>query len=198
MSACESQKLQRNWLCFKPTQPRRKGSWYCSLCNSEWVTPREYSRRHRLTPFDTRLKIHWLPIHASRPRGKNDSRKTPLKSGRRKQPRIIAQFPVEFRFKADSGNFQIVQGITSNLHEEGVSCRLSEPIPATASYAYLSVVTDQKQCAVSGSIMWINSLGNECGVKVENATTDWKQFILATLNDARTSLSSDRRSLNRR
>jgi hypothetical protein len=70
--------------------------------------------------------------------------KTPLKSGRRKQPRIIAQFPVEFRFKADGGNFQIVQGITSNLSEEGVSCRLREPIPATASYAYLSVVTDQK------------------------------------------------------
>jgi hypothetical protein len=105
--------------------------------------------------------------------------KTPSKSGRRKQPRIIAQFPVEFRFKADGGNFQIVQGITSNLHEEGVSCRLREPIPA-------------------GRIMWINSLGDECGVKVENATTDWKQFILATLNDARTSLSSDRCTLNRR
>jgi hypothetical protein len=124
--------------------------------------------------------------------------KTPFKSGRRKQPRIIAQFPVEFQFKADGGNFQIVQGITSDLHKEGVSCRLREPIPATASYAYLSVVTDQKQCAVSGRIMWINSLGNECGVKLENATTDWKQFILATLNDARTSLSSDRRTLNRR
>jgi hypothetical protein len=123
--------------------------------------------------------------------------KTPLKSGRRKQPRIIAQFPVAFRFKADGGNFQIVQGITRNLHEEGVSCRLREPIPATASYAYLSVVTDQKQCAVSGRIMWISSLANECGVKVENATTDWKQFILATLDDARTSLSSDRRTLNR-
>ena len=124
--------------------------------------------------------------------------KTPLKSGRRKQPRIIAQFPVEFRFKADGRNFRIVQGITSNLSEEGVSCRLHEPIPATASYAYLSVVTDQKPCAVSGRIMWVNSSGNECGVKVENATTDWKQFILATLNDARTSLSSDRRRLNRR
>ena len=124
--------------------------------------------------------------------------KTPLKSGRRKQPRIIAQFPVEFRFKADGRNFRIVQGITSTLSEEGVSCRLHEPIPATASYAYLSVVTDQKPCAVSGHIMWVNSSGNECGVKVENATTDWKQFILATLNDARTSLSSDRRRLNRR
>ena len=77
--------------------------------------------------------------------------KTPLKSGRRKQPRVLAQFPVEFRFKADGGNFQIVQGITSSLHEEGVSCRLREHIPATASCAYLSVVTDQKRCAVSGA-----------------------------------------------
>src|SRR5215470_15284325 len=93
------------------------------------------------------------PLPPSR-RGKMTVGKTPLKSSRRKQPRIIAQFPVEFRFRADGGNFQIVQGI--------------------------------------------NSLGNECGVKVENATTDWKQFILATLNDARTSLSSDRRTLNRR
>lgn len=114
--------------------------------------------------------------------------KTPLKSPSRRQP----------RFKADGGNFQIVQGITSNLHDEGVSFRLREPIPAAASYAYLSVVTDQKQCAVSRRIMWINRLGNEYGVKVENGTPDWKHFILATLNDARTSLSSDRRSLNRR
>ena len=84
--------------------------------------------------------------------------KSPLKSGRRKQPRIIAQFPVKFRFKADGVNFQIVQGVTSNLHEEGVSCRLREPIPAAASYAHLSVVTDQKQCAVSGRVhMWINT-----------------------------------------
>jgi hypothetical protein len=95
--------------------------------------------------------------------------KTPLKSGRRKQPRIVAQFPVESRFRAEGGNLQIIQGITSNLHEEGVSFRLRQPIPATGSYAYLSVVTDQKRCAVSGRIMWINSLGNECGVKVENA-----------------------------
>ena len=42
-----------------------------------------------------------------------------LKSGRRNQPRIIAHFSVKFRFMADGGNFQIVQGITSNLHEEG-------------------------------------------------------------------------------
>jgi len=63
------------------------------------------------------------------------------------------------------------------LHEEGVSCRLREPIPATASCAYLSMVTDQKRCAVSGRIMWINSLGNECVVKGENATTDWKQAM---------------------
>lgn len=81
--------------------------------------------------------------------------KTPLKSGRKKHPRIIAQFPAEFRFKAGGGNFQIVQGITTNLHEEGASCRLYEPIPATASHAYLSVVTDQKQYAVSRRITWI-------------------------------------------
>ena len=56
--------------------------------------------------------------------------KTPLKSGRRKQPRILAQFPVEIRFKADGANFQIVQGVTSNLSEEGASCRLRQPIPA--------------------------------------------------------------------
>jgi hypothetical protein len=48
--------------------------------------------------------------------GKNDSGKTRLKGGRREQSRIIAQFPVEFRFKADGGNFQIVQGITNNLN----------------------------------------------------------------------------------
>jgi hypothetical protein len=60
---------------------------------------------------------------------------------------------VEFRFEAEGENFQIVQMITSNLHEEVVSCRLREPIPATASYAYLSVVTDQEQCAVSGRTM---------------------------------------------
>src|SRR5262249_33980091 len=120
------------------------------------------------------------------------------KSGRRKLPRIIAQFPVEFRFKSDGGDFQTVHGMTGNLHEEGVSCRLHEPIPATASYAYLSVVIDQKQYAVSGRILWINSSANECGVKFKNGTTDWKQFISATLNDARTSLSSDRRTLNRR
>ena len=31
----------------------------------------------------------------------------------------------------------------------------------------------KKQSAVSGRIIWIHSLGNECGVKVENATTNW-------------------------
>lgn len=98
--------------------------------------------------------------------------KTPLKGGRRKQPRIVAQFPVESRFKGEGGKLQILPGITSNLHEERVSCRLRQPIRATASYAYLSVVTDEKRCAVSGRIMWVNSLGNECGVR----PIDWKQF----------------------
>jgi len=62
--------------------------------------------------------------------------KTRLKSVRRKQPRIIAQFPVD-RFLRVS-----VCGNRSRAVE----------------------------CAVSGRIMWINSLGHECGVKVENAT----------------------------
>jgi hypothetical protein len=60
------------------------------------------------------------------PEEKNDSWKNArLKNGRRKQPRIIAQFPAEFRFKADGGNFQIVQGITSNLHEGGARTSLA-------------------------------------------------------------------------
>jgi hypothetical protein len=182
------------------------------LDNGPTHAPKQIKKWIRSLDLPFRVKIHCLPIHASRldqveivlsyvqrrRRGKMIVGKTPFKSGRRKQPRIIAQFPVESRFRAGGGRFQIVQGIPSNLHEEGFSCRLCEPIPATASYPYLSVVTDQKQCAVSGRIIWINSLGNECGVKVENATTNWKQFILATLNDARTSLSSDCRTLNRR
>jgi hypothetical protein len=48
--------------------------------------------------------------------------KMPLKSGRRKQLRIVAQFPVESRFEAEGGNLQILRGITSNLHDGGVSC----------------------------------------------------------------------------
>ena len=60
--------------------------------------------------------------------------KTPLKSGRRKQPRIIAQFPVESRFKADGGNFQIVQGNTSDCtkkesHADFVNL-FPRPLPA--------------------------------------------------------------------
>jgi hypothetical protein len=99
--------------------------------------------------------------------------KTPLKSGPDNCLELLLNSKWKFRFNADGGNFQIIQGISSNLHEEGISCRLREPIPASASYAYLSVVTEQKQCDVSGR-------------------------ILATQNDARTSLSSDRRTLNRR
>jgi hypothetical protein len=106
--------------------------------------------------------------------------KTPLKGGRRKQPRIVTQFPVEARFKGEGGKPQILPGITSNLHEERVSCRLRQPIRATASYAYLSVVTDEKRCAVSGRIMWINSLGYECGVSQSIGNNS----ILAALNDA--------------
>ena len=36
--------------------------------------------------------------------------KTPLNSGRRKQYRIVAQFPVESRSEGEGGNLQILQG----------------------------------------------------------------------------------------
>jgi hypothetical protein len=49
------------------------------------------------------------PLPSAR-RGKMTVGKSPLKSGRRKQPRIIAHFPVDSRFKADGGNLQILQG----------------------------------------------------------------------------------------
>ncbi len=120
--------------------------------------------------------------------------KTPLKGGRRKQPRIVTQFPVEARFKGEGGKPQILPGITSNLHEERVSCRLRQPIRATASYAYLSVVTDEKRCAVSGRIMWITSLGYECGVR----PIDWKQFNFGCFKRCATSRSSNRRTFNLR
>ena len=45
-------------------------------------------------------------------------------------------------------------------------------LPSSYSNQHRTPLTDQNQFAVSGRIMWINSFGNECGVKVENATTD--------------------------
>ena len=115
------------------------------LGNGPTHAPKQIKKWIRSLDLPFRVKIHCLPIRASpldqvesvlsyvqcRRRGKMIVGKTPFKSGRRKQPRIIAQFPVESRFRADGEKFQIVQGITSNLHEQGVSCRLREPIPAT-------------------------------------------------------------------
>ena len=126
------------------------------LDNGPTHAPKQIKKWIRSLDLPFRVKIHCLPIHASRldqveivlsyvqrrRRGKMIVGKTPFKSGRRKQPRIIAQFPVESRFRAGGGRFQIIQGITSNLHEEGVShAGLREPMPA--SYAYLSAVSEK-------------------------------------------------------
>jgi len=116
-----------------------------------------------------------------------------LKHGRRMQSRVITQFPVELKLRAEGGNYQKVLGTTISLHEHGISCRLREPIPPHASYAYLSVSAGDQNFDVSGRIMWTNDDRDECGIKLERTTDDWKRFVSATLDSAGSSIALERR-----